>query len=585
MNLLYRFLLFQHLKGLRRLRRLGRTPRLLLISVLLGVIGALGAGAFTWLLEWSERLILFPIGGYRYLTESDAARAITVPHTPHWLWFLPVATTLGGLLSGFLVYTWAPEAEGHGTDAAVKAYHHLGGAIRARIPFIKAFASAVTIGSGGAAGREGPIVQIAGGIGSLLGRLLHLSAEEKRYLMLIGMAAGLSAVFKSPLGSAIFAVEVLYGTMAFEGTALIFTIIAAAVAYAMAGLFTDWTPLFYLPPSITPLNTGWDLLWFALLGLCAGVVGALLPTVFYRLRDFFRSLPVPNQYKPAIGGLILGVIGIFLPQVLGGGYGWMQLVIDGRLPLLLMLVLIFAKIVALSLTVSSGGSGGVFAPSLYVGVMVGGTVAVVFHAITPGGADPTAFAVVGMAALFAGAARVPIATLIMVTEMTGGYTLILPSMLAVVLSFVVQSALTRKAKYPTLYEAQVQRPSDSPVHRSTYYHAVAAMLRQHKVRLDEDLVRQEVADRLAQGEPIPLAAGTGGDEYLYTLDVERGSPLAGHNLRDANIPGEVLLVSVLRDQDVITPHGDTVLETGDRLVVASTLGGFRHFKTMLAEEA
>ncbi len=585
MNLLYRFLLFQHLKGLRRLRRLGRTPRLLLISVFLGVIGALGAGAFTWLLEWSERLILFPIGGYRYLTESDAARAITVPHTPHWLWFLPVATTLGGLLSGFLVYTWAPEAEGHGTDAAVKAYHHLGGAIRARIPFIKAFASAVTIGSGGAAGREGPIVQIAGGIGSLLGRLLHLSAEEKRYLMLIGMAAGLSAVFKSPLGSAIFAVEVLYGTMAFEGTALIFTIIAAAVAYAMAGLFTDWTPLFYLPPSITPLNTGWDLLWFALLGLCAGVVGALLPTVFYRLRDFFRALPLPNQYKPAIGGLILGVIGIFLPQVLGGGYGWMQLVIDGRLPLLLMLVLIFAKIVALSLTVSSGGSGGVFAPSLYVGVMVGGTVAVVFHAITPGGADPTAFAVVGMAALFAGAARVPIATLIMVTEMTGGYTLILPSMLAVVLSFVVQSALTRKARYPTLYEAQVQRPSDSPVHRSTYYHAVAAMLRQHKVRLDEDLVRQEVADRLAQGEPIPLAAGTGGDEYLYTLDVERGSPLAGHNLREANIPGEVLLVSVLRDQDVITPHGDTVLETGDRLVVASTLGGFRRFKTMLAEEA
>jgi len=584
MNLFYRFVLFQHLKGLRRLRRLGRTPRLLLISVFLGIIGALGAGAFTWLLGWSEKLLLTPIGGYRYLTESDAARAMIVPSTPHWLWFLPVATTLGGLLSGFIVYTWAPEAEGHGTDAAVKAYHHLGGAIRARIPLIKAVASAITIGSGGAAGREGPIVQIAGGIGSLLGRFLHLSAEEKRYLMLIGMAAGLSAVFKSPLGSAIFAVEVLYGTMAFEGSALIFTIIASAVAYAMAGLFTDWIPLFYLPPSITPLNNGWDLLWFALLGIFAGMVGALLPTVFYRLRDLFRSLRIPNHLKPALGGLLLGIVGIFLPQVLGGGYGWMQLVIDGRLPLLLMFILIFAKIIALSLTVSSGGSGGVFAPTLYVGVMVGGTVAVVFHAITPGGADPTAFAVVGMAALFAGAARVPIATLIMVTEMTGGYTLILPSMLAVVLSFVVQTALTRKARYPTLYEAQVQRPSDSPVHRSTYYHAVAAMLRQHKVRLDEDLVRQEVADRLAEGEPIPLAASAHGDEYLYTLDVDRGSPLAGHNLRDARIPGEVLLVSVMRDQDVITPHGDTVLETGDRLVVASTFEGFRHFKRMLAEQ-
>jgi CIC family chloride channel protein len=302
------------------------------------------------------------------------------------------------------------------------------------------------------------------------------------------------------------------------------------------------------------------------------------------MRDFFRALKIPAPLKPALGGLLLGLVGIAFPQILGGGYGWMQLAIAGSLPLALMVILVFVKMVALSLTVGSGGSGGVFAPSIFVGVMVGGSVAVLFQTISHVGPDPTAFAVVGMAALFAGAARVPIATLIMVTEMTGGYTLILPSMLAVVLSFVIQSSLTRTAKYPTLYEAQVRRPSESPVHRATYYNAVAAMLRQHKVRLDEDLVRQEVAERLSRGEAIPLAIGSGSQEFLYTVDLPPRSPLAGHPVKAIHMPNQMLLVSVMRDQDAITPHGDTVLESGDRLVIAATEEGFERFKKLMAEE-
>jgi CIC family chloride channel protein len=578
-----RSLQFRVLMALRRFRHFNRTPRLLLLSVVMGAVGALAAAVFIWMVDLAHATILAPIGGYHILTEYQAVHLTSPPPTPHWLWLLPVATTVGGLLSGALVYRFAPEAEGHGTDAAVKAYHHLNGVIRARVPLVKSVASALTIGSGGAAGREGPIVQVAGGLGSVLGRMLRLPPEEQRNLLLIGMAAGLSAVFKSPLGSAIFAVEVLYSTMAFEGGILIYTFTASAVAYAIAGLLTGWRPLFFLPSAIMPLERGLDLVWFALLGTTAGLVGAVLPTVFYRARDFFRDLKIPNPLKPALGGLLLGLMGIAVPQVLGGGYGWMQLAIAGSLPLLLMAVLVFAKMAALALTVGSGGSGGVFAPSIFVGAMLGGAMAMLVKTVAHPGPDPTAFVVVGMAALFAGAARVPIATLIMVTEMTGGYALILPSMLAVVLSFVIQSALTRSVKYPTLYEAHVRRPAESPVHRTTYYNAVAAMLRQHKVRLDEDLVRQEVTERLASGEAIPLALGSHGQEYLFTVDLPARSPLVGHALRAISMPTEVLLVSVMREQDVITPHGDTVLESGDRLVVAATREGFDRFFEIMSE--
>ncbi len=570
-----------YFKSIRRLRRVRRTPRMMLISVLLGVVGALAAELFIWLLKWAQALILTPLGGYSFLTESEAVHMGTAPSTPHWLWMIPLATTLGGLLSGFLVYTFAPEAEGHGTDAAVKSYHNLNGFIRGRIPLVKALASAITIGSGGAAGREGPIVQIAGGVGSFIGRVLRLSQEERRYLLLIGLSAGLSAIFKSPLGSAIFAVEVLYSTMAYEGEVLIYTIISSAVAYAVNGFLTDWKPLFTLTGKIPPLNQGMDLFWFTVLGVAAGVVGAILPTVFYQLRDAFRALRIPNMLKPALGGLILGSIGIFVPQILGGGYGWMQLAIQGNLPLYLMMGLVLGKIIALSLTVSSGGSGGVFAPSLYVGVMVGGSVAIVVHFFSPGAANPVAFTVVGMAALFGGAARVPVATLIMVTEMTGGYTLILPTMLAVAISFVVQSALSRSLKYPTLYEAQVPKPMQSPAHRAGFYNAVAAMLRAHTVRLDGELVRQEVAERLAQGEAIPLASGPRGEEFLFTLHLESDSPLSGVCLKNAGIPNGVLLVSVFRDKDIIVPHGDTTFESGDTIILASTEEEFEKFKNFI----
>ncbi len=560
------------------LLRLDRTTRLVILSLLLGVVGAFAAQAFLWLLHLAEIWILIPITGHSFLTVAQAHAAKSIPAwQPNW--WIPVATTLGGLLSGILVYTWAPEAEGHGTDAAVKSYHLLGGRVRARIPWIKAVASAITIGSGGAAGREGPTAQIAAGIGSIVGAFLKLPEDERRYLVLAGMAAGLSAIFKSPLGTAIFGVEILYSGMAFEGGALIFTILASAVAYAITGAFVGWAPLFILPAGIV-FDRGGELIWYLLLGLISGIAGAFLPWVFYSIRDGFHDLAIPNQLKPAIGGLALGLIGMFALPLLGGGYAWIQFAIDGKLVAWTMLLLAFGKIIALSLTVSSGGSGGVFAPSLYVGAMFGGTLAALINLLTQAGPNQAAFTVVGMAALFAGAARVPVATLIMVAEMTGGYKLIMPTMLAVAVSYVVQVALTRHAKYPSLYEAQVPRSVDSPAHHKIYYEAVANMLRQRKVRLDDDIVGQELMDRLSRGQGVPLI---GGDEFLYSVEVHDDTVLAGYQLSTLNFPNGTLLISLLRDQEVVVPKGDTILQVGDKLTIAATPQAMEALRSMLTE--
>jgi CIC family chloride channel protein len=428
-----------------------------------------------WMLRLSTSFFLGWMAGYYAPGLPVEGHSLNEVIGPHWLWLVPLVTTLGGLLSGILVYTWAPEAEGHGTDTAVKAVHWHEGRIRARVAPIKMIASAITIGSGGSAGREGPTALISAGFGSIYADLLHRSERDRRILVLMGMAAGLSAIFRSPIGTALFAVEVLYGGVEFEAEPLLYCMLASVVAYAVNGVFSGWHSLFQVPPS-TGVRGIADYGWYALLGVASGVAGTILPEIFYRMRDAFHALPVPAWTKPAIGGLLLGLMALELPQVLGGGYGWIQEAINGQLALHLMLVLLIAKMVAMAFTVSSGGSGGVFAPSLFVGCMMGGVFASLTH-------DPSAgMVIVGMAAVFAGAARVPIATLLMVAEMTGGYQLLVPAGLAVTLSYLVQTRLSGFCKYGSLYEGQVPGRLDSPAHRGERMEMLLRLLR----LLDQD---------------------------------------------------------------------------------------------------
>ncbi|MEZ5565392.1 MAG: chloride channel protein [Gammaproteobacteria bacterium] len=563
------------------LLKLNRTPRLILICVLLGVVGAVGAQLFLLLLHLMDTYVLSSIGRYQTIS-VQAAHAMSTPPEPfsHWYWWIPVSTTLGGLVAGLLIYTLAPETEGHGTDATLIAFHRNNGRMRARVPLVKTIVSAITIGSGGSGGREGPTAQIASGAGAIVGQVFRLPDEERRIVILIGMAAGLSAIFKSPLGTAIFAVEILYSGMAFEGGALIYTLISASVAYSITGAFSGYTPLFLLHPdsrSLVPL----DLVWFSLLGVLAGGLGALMPAAYYRIRDGFAALAVPRYIKPAIGGLVVGLIGVAVPPIIGGGYGYMQFVLPGSsgFGVGLLLLLTFGKILTLSLSVGSGGSGGVFGPTLYIGVMFGAAFAALLHLFHVN-IDSTWLAVVGMAAVFAGAARVPIAAMVMVIEMTGGFQLIMPSMLAVALAFIVQLTLTRHAKHPTIYEAQTLTPADSPVYHDLFYQTAAELLRRQQVHLDQNILRSELQSALDRGEGVSLRYST---ERLYRIEMPAGSPVAGREVRSLGLADiGALIVGVIRGESEIVPHGGTKLQVGDGLLVATSKEAIDQFRALIA---
>jgi CIC family chloride channel protein len=499
------------------------------------------------------------VGGYVPPRLSAEGGVLSETIGTHGLWWIPLATTLGGLLSGILIYSLAPEAEGHGTDTAVKSFHRAGGYLRARVPPLKMVASAITIGSGGAAGREGPTALISAGVGSLYGTLLHRSDEERRLLVLIGMAAGLSAIFRSPIGTAIFAIEVLYSDMEFDASALIHTLLGAVTAYAVNGLFVGFAPLFVVPGNL-PTPGFVDYFRYAVLGVVAGLVATIVPVVFYGVRDAFRAIPLPPHVKPAIGGLGVGLLALALPQVLGGGYGWIQEAIDGRLAVSLMLALVFAKLVAFALTVSSGGSGGVFAPSLFVGAMVGGCVGAVL------GQPAAPFVIVGMAALFAGAARVPIATMLMVTEMTGGYQLLVPAALAVTLSYLVESALSRRLKYGTLYEAQVRSPAYSPAHHAEHLQTAFRLLRERRAAALGQVGHLDLRMLLESGVPVDLPDGKQlGIATLAATSPLVGRPIAVHALDEAAL--DVELAAVLREGYTLLPGTGAKLRAGDTLLI------------------
>jgi len=439
-------------------RRIKRIWTGTLLGIAVGIVSGLGGIVFTWAIKT----------GTKFFTQ-DLILYLSPGHLPDLTflgfsfdrWMMLWIPALGGLISGFLVFRFAPEAEGHGTDAMIDSFHRKKGVVRRRVPAVKTLASAITIASGGSAGKEGPIAQIGSGFGSILASFLKLSERERRILLLAGAAGGIGAIFKAPLGAALFAAEVLYSSADFEFEAIIPCILSSVVGF-MVFTFYDGTATIFQIPAFA-LATPGQLPFYAGLGLLCAFVGYLYINTFYGTRDrFFRRLDMPKWLKPALGGLMLGVLAFFLPEVLAGGYEWIQSAIDGRLALGLMIALVFGKIVATSLTISSGGSGGVFAPSLFIGSMLGGFYGNICGRMFPEiVTQPAAFVLVGMGGFFAGVAKTPIAALIMVAEMTGGYNLILPMMIVSALAFLLLGKTT-------LYEKQVMTRVDSPAHVGDY---------------------------------------------------------------------------------------------------------------------
>ena len=430
--------------------------------IAIGLIAGLGSIVFHYMCQLGIHYFLDLLAGYRPPAPAGEHHLLTPTSVPFNRWVLLFLPAFGGLLSGWLVYTFAPEAEGHGTDAAIEAYHNKGGYIRGRIPIIKMIASAITLTTGGSGGREGPIAQIGAGFGAFLATTLKLSDRERRIMLAAGIGAGVGSIFRAPLAGALFAAEVLYRDPEFESDVIIPAGITSVVAYCLFCLVFGWGSLFDSPPFKfqNPLELG----PYVVLALVLAGTGILYIKSFYGTIHIFRSFKkIPNHLKPAIGGLLTGIIGFFLPHTLAFGYGFAQQAINNELTVPFLLSLALGKILTTSFSIGSGGSGGVFGPSVVIGGAMGGAVGKLFHMWMPGVVtQPGAFVVVGMAGFFTAVSNTPISTIIFVSEMTNSYHLLLPSLLVCSVAYLV-------SRRWTIYSRQVKNKLDSPAHAGEFF--------------------------------------------------------------------------------------------------------------------
>ncbi|GAB4145107.1 MAG: chloride channel protein [Planctomycetaceae bacterium] len=454
------------------------TGKWFFLSSVVGIVAGLGAIFFQILGQVVMSFVLTGISGY---APGEARGEHQFFHYHSGAEFTPELIVLvmiaGGLVSGWLVYTFAPEAEGHGTDGAIEAFHNGRGMIRARIPFIKTIASAITLGTGGSGGREGPIAQIGAGFGSFLASRLKLSVRDRRIMLAAGMGAGVGAIFRAPLAGALFAGEILYRDADLESDVIVPTAISAIVGYSVYSLSlpasSRFLPLFGKPVEYSPISP-LELLPFAALSLVLVVIGVLYIKTFYGTHALFKRVKIKPHFKPAIGAGLAGVVAFGLYRGLGDdlnalatlatGYGFLQKALTNpeQLGLTLLLIVGLVKIVTTSLTISSGGSGGVFGPSMVIGGSVGAAAGLLFHewwpTLVP---QPGVYALVGMAGFFAGCANAPFSTIIMVSEMTGNYNLLLPTMWVSTLCFLM-------SRRWTLYTKQVPTRLESAAHRGDF---------------------------------------------------------------------------------------------------------------------
>jgi len=485
----------------RRIRSTAYLRKWIVLGAVIGVISGLGAAIFFIALDTATKFFLGTLAGFVPAAPlGEGSRPISDAARP---WMLPLVVGLGGLISGIIVFRFAPEAEGHGTDAAISAFHHGPRQIRSRIPLIKLVSAAITIGSGGSGGREGPTAQIGAGFGSFLARVLDLDARDARIAVSTGIGAGIGAIFRAPLGGAVLAIEIPYRDDV-ESDALVPAFVGSIVAFSIFGALISFNPIFGRVAG-AGFTDPRQLFYYSLIGIACGIVGRLYISSFYGLTDWFKRWPLPRAIRPAIGGLAVGCIAIVLPGVLGTGYGWVQAGMDRTtllgLPLWVILLLPVAKILATSLSIGSGGSGGIFGPGMAIGGLLGAGIWRLLEPIAPGMPfDPSPFVIVAMMALFGRIARAPLAVMLMVAEMTDSLAMLAPAMLAVGIATLIVGDRS-------IYKSQVRNRAESPAHRFKFALPLMSAIpasdaaRAARAILGTD---QTVADAISQLESIGL---------------------------------------------------------------------------------
>ncbi|MBC8457352.1 MAG: chloride channel protein [Deltaproteobacteria bacterium] len=456
-----------------------------ILAVIVGLAAGLGAVGFRHLIGFFQSISYGSYGDLLDLVQSTS-------------WYLKVwVPAAGGLVVGPLVYFLAREAKGHGVPEVMEAVALKSGIIRKRIVFIKTLASAICISTGGSVGREGPIVQIGSAIGSTIGQLLKISADRMRTLVGCGAAAGIAATFNAPIAGSMFALEIILGDFGLATFSPI--VISSVAATAVSRYFLGDSPAFFVP--VYQLISAWEFPLYIAMGLFCSVVGVTFTAVLYRLEDIFNSIKFPEYLKAAAGGLILGGMGLLFPYILGVGYGSIYLSLMQLLPWWLMLVLVPCKILATSITIGSGGSGGIFAPSLFLGAMAGGFFGTVAHIIFPGvTASPGAYSIVGMGAVVSATTHGPLTAILMLFEMTGSYKIILPLMAACIISSLAARHLFNESIY-TLKLARrgvnIRAGKEVNVLQSIY---VKDVMNPEVETIPEDLTLRKLAEKISKSK-------------------------------------------------------------------------------------
>ena len=476
-------LLIRLRKGLRAISRKleWRTSgKWFFLSTLIGIVTGIGAIAFQLSCQFISH---YAMGmGAGFYPGEPAGEYSPFPHGTAVIspWRFLIVISIGGLISGLIVYFFAPEAAGHGTDAAIDAFHNKRGVVKWRTPIIKTITSAITIGTGGSGGREGPIAQIGSGFGSFLGHVLKLPPRDCRIMLAAGMAAGVGSIFRAPLAGALFAAEIMYRDADLESDVIVPAAMSSIIGYSVYSLLLPeelrFTPLFGQKLDFA-ISSPFELIPYFLLAIAMAFFGYLYIKIFYGVHDYFHKKMswLHRGLRPCLGAFITGLIGIglyywwdkdpLLLSVFSTGYATLQASFHPETTpgVSLLLTVAFFKILTTAFTIGSGGSGGVFGPSMVIGGCAGAATGLILQQVMPEGwvAHPETFSIVGMAGFFAGCAHAPISTIIMVSEMIGDYKLLVPTMWVSTLCFLVMRPWT-------LYRNQVKSPLESPAHKGDF---------------------------------------------------------------------------------------------------------------------
>ncbi|MGD8362786.1 MAG: chloride channel protein [Gemmatimonadota bacterium] len=519
---------------------------MVMVAAAIGVLGGLGAVLFRLMIRAVQR------GAW-----GEGAFGVELVEAHPW-WWVVLAPAAGGILVGLMVRYMAREAKGHGVPEVMEAVILRGGVIRPRLVAVKSIASAVCIGTGGSVGREGPIVQIGSALASAIGRLLGVKGNQLRTLVAAGAAAGIAATFNAPLAGALFGVEIILGNFAVAEFSAI--VIASVSATAVSRHFLGAEPLIDVPS--LSLVSPWEVIPYSLLGVAAAVVALTFSWSIYKAEDMFDRFPLLPWLTTAVGGLMVGALALAYPQVMGVGYPVTEAAVWGRLSVGLLLVLVPAKLLATSLTLGSGGSGGIFAPSLFLGSLTGGLTGAAANFWAPNlTGPPGAYALVGMGAVVAGATHAPLTAILMIFELTSDYRMILPLMA----SCMIANLITARAREDSIYTRKLVRRGVD-VHRGRAVNVLRSL--QVSDVMKDDMITVGEGERLGSilgrvsGDTFPYLYVMGEDDKFVGL-VELGT------LRQAIVQadelGALLVARDLAREDVPTVSPDQNLDLVSRI--------------------